>query len=140
MNLRDRAKLKAFFKETTYFSHVTEYCNKLTSSFYRGPLNKVRECQVEKCATPAGISLLKVNNRNTRTRCKICLKVTMKTPERRLSIANFEHVIAGWDRRFLVILKNFLNNFYSKRMEISLSNTPVNVHPEHPSPLLTLHL
>ena len=32
---------------------------------------------------PAGIYLLKVNNRNTRTRCEICLKLTIKIPERR---------------------------------------------------------
>ena len=32
---------------------------------------------------PIGIYMLKVNNRNTRARCKICLKVTIKTPERR---------------------------------------------------------
>ena len=31
--------------------------------------------------TPASIYLLKVNNRNTRTRCEICLKLTIKTPE-----------------------------------------------------------
>ena len=30
-----------------------------------------------------GIYLLKVNNRNTRTRCEICSKLTLKTPERR---------------------------------------------------------
>ena len=32
---------------------------------------------------PAGIYLLKVNNKNTRTRCEICSKLTIKTPERR---------------------------------------------------------
>ena len=32
---------------------------------------------------PAGIYLLKVNDRNTRTRCEICSKLTVKTPERR---------------------------------------------------------
>ena len=32
---------------------------------------------------PASIYLLKVNNRNTRTRCEICSKLTIKTPERR---------------------------------------------------------
>ena len=60
--------------------------------------------------------LLKVNNSNTRTRCEICLKLTIKIPERRqwrrsgifivnfkyishlVSIVNFEHVIAGWHR------------------------------------------
>ena len=33
---------------------------------------------------PVGIFLLKVNNRN-RTRCEICSKLTIKTPERRLA-------------------------------------------------------
>ena len=33
--------------------------------------------------TPANIYLLKVNNRNTRKRCEICSKFTLKTPERR---------------------------------------------------------
>ena len=44
---------------------------------------------------PAGIYLLKVNNRNTRTRCEICSKLTIKTPERRRSgvfIVNFDHI------------------------------------------------
>ena len=54
---------------------------------------------------PAGIYLLKVNDRNTRTRCEICSKLTIKIPERchhhftscsSVSIVNFEHVIAGW--------------------------------------------
>ena len=31
---------------------------------------------------PAGIYLLKVNNRNTRTRCEICSNLTIKIPER----------------------------------------------------------
>ena len=47
---------------------------------------------------PAGIYLLKVNNRNTRTRCEICSKLTIKIPERRhkrrsgVFIVNFEHI------------------------------------------------
>ena len=36
---------------------------------------------------PAGFYLLKVNNRNTRTRCDICSKLTIRIPE---------HVNAGW--------------------------------------------
>ena len=49
-------------------------------------------------AIPAGIHLLKVNNKNTRTRCEICSKLTIKTPERRqwrrsgVFIVNFEHI------------------------------------------------
>ena len=48
---------------------------------------------------PVGIYLLKVNNRDTRTRCEICSKLTIKTPERlhwRLSavfIGNVEHIL-----------------------------------------------
>ena len=49
---------------------------------------------------PAGIYLLKLNNRDTRTRCETCLKLTTNTPERRqwrrsgVFIVNFEHVNA----------------------------------------------
>ena len=32
---------------------------------------------------PASIYMLKVNNRNTRARCEICSKLTIKRPERR---------------------------------------------------------
>ena len=56
---------------------------------------------------PAGIYLLRVNNRNTRTRCEICPKLTIKTQEQHqwtyftpyssVSIVNFEHVIATWE-------------------------------------------
>ena len=48
---------------------------------------------------PASIYLLKFNNRNTRTRCEICSKLTIKTPERRhwrrsgVFIVNFEHIL-----------------------------------------------
>ena len=59
-------------------------------------------------------SMFKVSNRNTRTRCEICSKSTIKTPERRqwrrsgvfvnfehishfvLVFIKFDHVIAGW--------------------------------------------
>ena len=42
--------------------------------------------------------MFKVNNRNTRTRCEICSKLTIKTPEQRYKrrsgvfIINFEHI------------------------------------------------
>ena len=64
---------------------------------------------------PAGIYLLKGNNRNTRARCDICSKLTIRHQNdvrRRsgvfivnfehishlCSIVNFEHVIAGWGK------------------------------------------
>ena len=34
---------------------------------------------------PGGNYMFKVNNRNTRTRCEICSKLTIKTAERRLA-------------------------------------------------------
>ena len=47
---------------------------------------------------PAGNYMCKVNNKNTRTRCEICSKLTIKTSERRhwrgsgVFIVNFEHI------------------------------------------------
>ena len=41
--------------------------------------------------SPAGIYLLKVNNRNTRARCEICSKLTIKTPSGVFSV-NFENI------------------------------------------------
>ena len=47
---------------------------------------------------PVGIYLLRVNTRNTWTRCEICSKLTITTPDRRqwrrsgVFIVNFEHV------------------------------------------------
>ena len=47
---------------------------------------------------PTGIYLLEVNNRSTRTRGEICLKLTIRTPEQRhcchsgVFFVNFEHI------------------------------------------------
>ena len=43
---------------------------------------------------PAGNYMFKVNNRNTRAKCEICPKLTIKTQERRSSVffVNFEHI------------------------------------------------
>ena len=45
----------------------------------------LKACWLFSNETPAGIYLLKVNNRNTKTRCAICSKLTMKIPEQRLA-------------------------------------------------------
>ena len=37
---------------------------------------------VQDPVNPAGIYMFKVNNRNTRTRCEVCSKLTIKTVER----------------------------------------------------------
>ena len=71
---------------------------------------------------PAGIYLLKVNNRHIRTRCEICWKLTIKTPERRpwsrsgVFIVNFQHI----SHHVLVFLLLTLN------MQLSAGNaTPI---------------
>ena len=56
---------------------------------------------VPKCTSyiPASYYMFKVNNRNTRTRCEICSKLTIKTPEQRqwrrfgAYIVNFKHIL-----------------------------------------------
>ena len=46
-----------------------------------------------KTNNPVGNHMFKVNNKNTRTRCKKCSKLTIKTPERRrVFIVNLEHI------------------------------------------------
>ena len=83
---------------------------------------------------PAGNYMFKVNNRNTRTRCDICSKLTIKIPERRHwrpsgifivkfkhftpcsidSIVNFEQVIAGWYYADVIFDKAFNYTFHRK--------------------------
>ena len=54
----------------------------------------------ESYQNPAGNYMFKVSNRNTRTRCEIYSKLTIKIPERSIinfAIVNFEHVMTGWE-------------------------------------------
>ena len=56
-----------------------------------------------------GINMFKVNKKNTRTRCEIYLKLTIKTPERRLFVIfvfNSKYI----SHLVLVLLKLALNN------------------------------
>ena len=74
---------------------------------------------MEESLNPSGFYLLKVDNRNSRTRCKIYSKLTIKMPERRqwrrsgifivnferVSIVNFEQLNAGWDYPSIISIK-----------------------------------
>ena len=60
-------------------------------------------CLTQKyCFYPVGIYMFKVNNRNTKIRCEICSKLTIKIPKRRhwrrsvVFIVNFKKVYADW--------------------------------------------
>ena len=73
------------------------YDGKIPFNEFKAIVSVVSIRNSEKIITyPAGIYLLKINNRNTRTRCEICSKLTVKTPERRhwlrfcVFIVNFE--------------------------------------------------
>ena len=46
---------------------------------------------------PVVIYMFKINNRSTRTRCEICSKLAIKTPERRKWRRTFEQVNANWE-------------------------------------------
>ena len=85
-----------------------------------------------------GIYLLKVNNRNTRTRCEICSKLTIKTPERRqwrrsgwrrsgVFIVNFEHI--SHLILFLLLTLNMLlpSGYQSERLVKRNSSTYVRI-------------
>ena len=54
---------------------------------------------------PANIYLFKVNNRNSRKRCEICSKLTIKTPG--VFIVNFKHI----SHLFLLFLLLTLNKY-----------------------------
>ena len=61
------------------FEHIN-HCIQLITYYYKHslPFEILGESMI-----PAGIYLFKVNSRDTRTRCKICSELTIKTLERR---------------------------------------------------------
>ena len=68
------------------------------SVIFEGPLSGLSQFLVtESPLNPAANYMLKVNNRNTRTRCEIWSTLTIKTPERR-----------DWCRSGVFIVKGFL--------------------------------
>ena len=77
-----------------------------------------RDASFLKVTIPANIYQFKVNNSNTKTRCEICSKLTIETPERRsvVFLVNFEHI----SHPNLVVLLLTLN--MQLPAEISLKN------------------
>ena len=70
--LRDISK-----KYCEVFCKITATCSAI---ILKGALKKCDRFSV-KLLNPAGIHLLKVTNGNTRTRCEMCSKLILKTPE-----------------------------------------------------------
>ena len=83
--------IKNVFHQVLLHNHVTHLLDKFISK-------NVYNWRIIILSNPADIYLLKVNNRNTRTRCEICSKLTINTPESRhwrrsgVFIVNFEHI------------------------------------------------
>ena len=73
------------------------------------PLNIYYAC-IESEIFPVSIYLLKVNNRNTRTRCEICSKLTIKTPERRQATSDYSYYINS----FIALYNNPLKKMQNK--------------------------
>ena len=93
----------------TFFYEVSNFRNRIltnqkhelvVSNCQRNCMKKLKyRCLTgSKIYLPASIYMLKVNNKNLRTRCKICSKLTIKTSGRRhwrrysAFIVNFEHI------------------------------------------------
>ena len=77
---RDLENSQFFYIYLTYSFHVFNQI----SSFKWNLCFRISffKMTIDDCS-PVGNYLFKVNNKNTRTKCEICSKLTMKTPERR---------------------------------------------------------
>ena len=58
--------------------------------------------RLKNSSNSVGIYVLKVGNRSTETRCEICSKLTVQTPERRQWRSIFLHIVLV----FLLLIKN----------------------------------
>ena len=118
---KEREVLKqSYFRKKIHLRCLTEFCIRL----YKAPkfqdyqtdfsYERWQDLQFDITTIslyPANIYLFKVTNRNIRKRCEICLKLTIKTPERRqwrrsgVINVNFKHI----SYIFLVFLSLTLN-------------------------------
>ena len=78
---------------------------------------------------PAGKYVFKVNNRNTRTRCEICSKITIKKPERRQQRPYLQHPFTrtrSYSKLFNWWLSISLNSlFHGREYQSCSSNSEV---------------
>ena len=90
--------LKTFLRNYLIVDRPTmEYINQFASSMIGTGNNIMLPKSAGNGHLPAGIYLSKVNNINNRTRCEICSKLTIQTPERHwrrsgIFIVNREHI------------------------------------------------
>ena len=82
-NLKDFSRI--LMKQTVAFCEKTEAKTERSITEIEATLKRQlkKDDYAQMQNTPAGIYLLKNNNRNTRTRCEICSNLTIRIPERR---------------------------------------------------------
>ena len=108
---------------------IQKYTNGLIQAF----LSLLKSSTVSIVIYPSQHYLLNVNNRNTSSRCEICSKLSIKTPGvvlvsllltwtyftpwSNVSIVNFEHIIAIWDK-YLLSKKLFRVSWFASNWSI----------------------
>ena len=103
------------------YSYFASSSNILINSLILVPSVEIELCS----SNPVGIYMFKFNNRNTRTRCAICSKLTIKipgtcfTPYSSVSVVNFELVNADWEKN-----KSLINMLNKNWLSTDLWRTP----------------
>ena len=106
MKTRERRQLKLFWCFIGNFQYIyyitVQFLFQILCNYLRGTISgwcfTSLPTEIIRKPNPAITYLFKVNNRNTRTRCDIYSKLTIKTPERHQSrcfdvfIVNFKHI------------------------------------------------
>ena len=85
---------KKCVKENSFFGKTLNDCFWILRKNIAAFNLKVIFQKIYPASKPAGKYMLKFNNRNTRSRCKICSKLTIKMSSRRseVFVVNFEHI------------------------------------------------
>ena len=97
LNEKSSAKEDVFLPAQNKFC-ICNFANVPLEIFILGVLISEGAPQRQMYIYPAGTYLFKVNNRNTRSNCEICSKLTVKTTKQRhwrrsgVFIVNFEHI------------------------------------------------
>ena len=69
--------------DTSIYSLIIYYQHLLTNHLLTSIYNQISKPFINSRDNPPDNYMFKVNNRNSRTRCEICSKLIIKTPERR---------------------------------------------------------
>ena len=86
-----QAQFGAFYSKAGFYIKLWDVINKPQwKKIYEEVDGNQLILQVTYTNNPIGNYMFKVNNRNTRTRCEICSKLTIKKPEFELTLNIFE--------------------------------------------------